>query len=94
VSPGLHLAHAALGVVPDHRAALWNITGGAAVLVEAGGRITDLLGRPFFPLDTAAYRGEPMPFVGGNPSSHAAAVVTGRAALEAPAWCRRRAAGP
>jgi myo-inositol-1(or 4)-monophosphatase len=76
-SVALHLAYAALGaidVVLDHRAALWDLAGGACVLQEAGGVVTDPRGGPLFPFDLAAYRGAPVPFLAGNPLAHAAAV--------------------
>jgi myo-inositol-1(or 4)-monophosphatase len=73
-SVALHLAYAALGaidVVLDHRASLWDLAGGAAILLEAGGVITEPGGRPLFPLDRARYRSGPMPFLAGNPVAHA-----------------------
>jgi myo-inositol-1(or 4)-monophosphatase len=76
-SVALHLAYAALGaidVVLDHQAALWDLAGGACVLREAGGVITDPLGGALFPFDLAAYRGGPVAFLAGNPAAHAAAV--------------------
>jgi myo-inositol-1(or 4)-monophosphatase len=83
-SVALHLAYAALGaidVVLDHRAALWDLAGGACVLLEAGGVVTDPRGDPLFPFDLAAYRGGPVPFVAGNPTAHAAAVSACRSRL-------------
>lgn len=73
-SVALHLAYAALGavdVVLDHRASLWDLAGGAAVLLEAGGVVTEPCGRPLFPVDRARYRGGPLPFLAGNPVAHA-----------------------
>ena len=86
------MSEGAIDVVLDHKAALWDVAGGAAVLLEAGGRITDLRGQPLFPVDAGGYRGEPLPFVPGNPSSHAAAVAACRGALEASAGPRERGA--
>jgi myo-inositol-1(or 4)-monophosphatase len=86
-SVALQLAYAALGaldLVIDHRAALWDVAGGAAVLLEAGGAITDPRGAPLFPVDPSAYRGAPVPFVAGNPSAHAQALAAARAVLGAP----------
>jgi myo-inositol-1(or 4)-monophosphatase len=85
-SVALHLAYAALGaldVVLDHKAALWDVAAGAAILLEAGGVVTDPRGRPLFPPDPAAYRGAPMPFLAGNPSAHAEALADCRAVLDA-----------
>lgn len=81
-SVALHLAYAAFGaidLVVDHRAALWDIAGGAAALLEAGGALTTPAGTPIFPVDLAAYRGEAIPFVGGNPGAHDEAVRACRA---------------
>lgn len=75
-SVALHLAYAALGaidVVLDHRAALWDLAGGACVLQEAGGIVTDPRGGALFPYDLPAYRGGPIPFLAGNPVAHAEA---------------------
>jgi myo-inositol-1(or 4)-monophosphatase len=85
-SVALHLAYAALGaldVVLDHKATLWDVAAGAAILLEAGGVMTDLDGRPLFPPGAAAYRGSPVPFLAGNPAAHAAALVDCHAALRA-----------
>jgi myo-inositol-1(or 4)-monophosphatase len=86
-SVALHLAYAAIGaldVVLDHKATLWDVAAGAAVLLEAGGAITDPGGQPLFPPGAAAYGGAPMPFLAGNPSAHAEALSECRAVLEAP----------
>lgn len=85
-SVALHLAYAALGaldLVFDHKATLWDIAGGAAVVLEAGGCVTDPGGRPLFPAGAAAYRGAPMPFLAGNRAAHAEAVSACRAVLGA-----------
>jgi myo-inositol-1(or 4)-monophosphatase len=81
-SVALHLAFAALGaidLVQDHKARLWDLAAGAAVLLEAGGCITTPAGRPLFPFDVTAYRGSPVPFLAGNPLAHAAATDSCRA---------------
>jgi myo-inositol-1(or 4)-monophosphatase len=80
-SVALHLAYAALGaidVVLDHRAALWDLAGGACVLQEAGGVMTDPRGGSLFPFELAAYRGGSVPFLAGNPVAHATAVAACR----------------
>jgi myo-inositol-1(or 4)-monophosphatase len=85
-SVALQLGYAALGaldVIVDHKAALWDIAAGAAVLLEAGGLITDPLGRTLFPFDVVAYRGEAVPFVAGNPVAHDEALSACRALLGA-----------
>jgi len=85
-SVALHLAYAAMGaldVLLDHKASLWDIAAGAVVLLEAGGAITDPLGRPLFPVDPSLYRGEPVPFVAGNAMAHTEAVARCRVLLGA-----------
>jgi myo-inositol-1(or 4)-monophosphatase len=72
-STALHLCYVALGALAfahDHHASLWDIAGAAAVLVEAGGAITDPGGRPLFPVAAAQWAGEPFAFVAGNPTAH------------------------
>ncbi len=84
-SVALHLAFAALGAIDlvlDHKAALWDLAAGAAILLEAGGRITEPSGASLFPLKLAAYRGEPVPFLAGNPLAHGTAGLACRALLE------------
>jgi len=84
-SVALHLAYAAIGaldVVLDHKATLWDLAAGAAVLLEAGGSITDPCGRPLFPPAAAAYGGAPMPFLAGNRAAHAEALADCRAVLD------------
>jgi myo-inositol-1(or 4)-monophosphatase len=84
-SVALHLAYAALGAIDlvlDHQARLWDVAAGAAILLEAGGRITDPHGRPRFPPAGVAHRGAPMPFLAGNPAAHAEALAECRAVLE------------
>lgn len=81
-SVALHLAFAALGAVDlvlDHKATLWDLAAGAAVLLEAGGCITTPAGRPLFPFYVAGYRGALVPFLAGNPLAHAAAAASCRA---------------
>jgi myo-inositol-1(or 4)-monophosphatase len=77
-SVALHLAYAALGavdVVLDHRAKLWDLAGGAAVLLEAGGIITAPGGGPLFPLATSAWSDGALPFLAANPVAHAEVVT-------------------
>jgi len=96
-SVALHLAYAALGAIElilDHKAALWDIAGGAAILLEAGGHVTDPLGRAIFPVDTARYEGAPIPFLAGNPSSHDLAVTACRRALWPRPTVDRASPGP
>jgi myo-inositol-1(or 4)-monophosphatase len=84
-SVALHLAFAAVGaldLVLDHKATLWDIAGGAAILLEAGGRLTDPRGRPLFPPASAAYRGASMPFLAGNRAAYAEALSACRGVLD------------
>ena len=76
-STALHLCYVALGAIAfvhDHDAAIWDIAGAAAVLLEAGGAITDPQGRPLFPLDASHWQGSAFTFVAGNPEAHRQAV--------------------
>lgn len=86
-SVALHLAYAAIGavdVVLDHKATVWDLAAGAALLLEAGGTITDPRGQPIFPPDRAAYGGAPMPFLAGNATAHAEALTDCLAVLQGP----------
>jgi myo-inositol-1(or 4)-monophosphatase len=77
-SVALQLVYAALGgldVILDDRAALWDVVAGAAILQEAGGRITALDGTPLFPFDLAGYGGGTVPFVAGNAAAHRGALA-------------------
>ena len=49
----------------------------------AAGAITDPRGRPLFPPAAEAYRGAPMPLLGGNPTAHAQALADCRPVLDA-----------
>lgn len=72
-STALHLCYVALGAlafVHDHHAAVWDVAGGAAVLLEAGGVLTAVDGRPLFPLGPAHAAGRPFAFLAGNPTAH------------------------
>jgi myo-inositol-1(or 4)-monophosphatase len=76
-STALHLCYVALGAIAfvhDDDAAIWDIAGAAAVLLEAGGAITDPQGRALFPLDASHWQGTAFTFVAGNPEAHRQAV--------------------
>ena len=49
---------------------LWDAAAPAAVVLEAGGVMTDLLGRPIFPFDLARYQGAKVPFLAAGPAAH------------------------
>jgi myo-inositol-1(or 4)-monophosphatase len=92
-SVALHLGYAALGaidLVVDDRATLWDIAAGAAILLEAGGRLTALDGAPLFPVDLGRVHDDPMPFVAGNGDAHREALLTLRARARAGRGCRVR----
>jgi myo-inositol-1(or 4)-monophosphatase len=81
-SVALHLGYAAIGaldLVVDHKAMVWDVAAGAVILPEAGGVITGPGGEALFPATAGAYRGEPLPFLAGTPSAHAAALAGCRA---------------
>lgn len=85
-SVALQLAYVALGaidLVVDDRAALWDVVAGAAIVLEAGGRITDLTGASLFPFDPARADAPAVPFVAGSVDAHAKALADLRAGIEA-----------
>ncbi len=64
---GTGIAHAAITV----NGKLWDCAAAAAVVLEAGGRITDLSGCDVFPFDLAGYAGAKVPFLAAAPSAAA-----------------------
>lgn len=50
---------------------LWDAAAPAAIVLEAGGVITDLKGNPVFPFDLARYQGAKVPFLAAGPAAHA-----------------------
>ncbi len=50
---------------------LWDVVAPAAIVLEAGGVITDLQGKPVFPFDLRNYSGAKVPFLAGGPAAHA-----------------------
>jgi myo-inositol-1(or 4)-monophosphatase len=50
---------------------LWDVTAPAAIVLEAGGVVTDLSGRAIFPFDLKGYVGAKVPFVAAGPAAHA-----------------------
>ena len=51
---------------------LWDVAAAAALVLEAGGIMTDLRGNPIFPFDLAHYEGAKVPFLAAGPRAHAA----------------------
>jgi myo-inositol-1(or 4)-monophosphatase len=66
VQVGAGVAHGALTV----NGKLWDIAAPAAVVLEAGGMITDLQGRAIFPFNLANYQGAKVPYLAGGPAAH------------------------
>jgi myo-inositol-1(or 4)-monophosphatase len=49
---------------------IWDVVAPAAVLLGAGGKISDLAGKPIFPFDLNGYTGAKVPFLAGAPAAH------------------------
>ncbi|MFT3785984.1 MAG: inositol monophosphatase [Tepidisphaeraceae bacterium] len=49
---------------------LWDIAAAAAIVLEAGGTITDLSGNTLFPFDLRNYAGQKIPYLAGTHDSH------------------------
>jgi fructose-1,6-bisphosphatase/inositol monophosphatase family enzyme len=49
---------------------LWDAAAPAAIVLEAGGVMTDLKGRPIFPFDLNRYQGAKVPFLAAGPAAH------------------------
>ena len=52
------------------RSKIWDVAAAAALVLEAGGRVTDLAGRPLFPADLAAESGASTPMLASNGLAH------------------------
>jgi fructose-1,6-bisphosphatase/inositol monophosphatase family enzyme len=50
---------------------LWDIVAPAAVVLQAGGTITDPSGKPVFPFDLRNYSGAKVPYLAAAPSAQA-----------------------
>ncbi len=50
---------------------LWDVAAPAAIVLAAGGTITDLAGRDIFPFDLHGYVGAKVPFLAAGPAAHA-----------------------
>ena len=69
----LHLASVAAGVIDGAVSVdckLWDIAAGALLIEEAGGVITDLGGRPLWPIDLEGYDNRDLPAVAGHRTLH------------------------
>ena len=49
---------------------LWDCAAPAALVLEAGGTLTDLQGRSIFPFDLTNYSGAQVPFLAAGPRAH------------------------
>jgi myo-inositol-1(or 4)-monophosphatase len=49
---------------------LWDVAAPAAIVLEAGGVITDLSGKAIFPFDLRQYVGAKVPFLAAGPGAH------------------------
>jgi myo-inositol-1(or 4)-monophosphatase len=50
---------------------LWDAAAATAIVLEAGGIVTDFAGRPRFPMDLHNYHGAKVPFLAAAPAAHA-----------------------
>jgi fructose-1,6-bisphosphatase/inositol monophosphatase family enzyme len=48
---------------------LWDVAAPAAIVLEAGGKLTDLRGRDIFPFDLRGYVGAKVPFLAAGPAA-------------------------
>lgn len=71
VQVGSGVAHGALTM----HGKLWDLAAAAAIVLESGGRVTDLAGRDIFPFATAGYAGAKVPFLAAAPQAHARLVA-------------------
>jgi myo-inositol-1(or 4)-monophosphatase len=61
------IAHGAVTV----NGKLWDAVAPAAIVLESGGIITDLAGKPIFPFDLRNYQGAKVPFIAAGKTAHA-----------------------
>ena len=67
VQVGAGVAHGAVTV----NGKLWDVAAPAAIVLEAGGVLTDFAGKPVFPFNLRNYTGAKVPFLAAAPSAHA-----------------------
>jgi myo-inositol-1(or 4)-monophosphatase len=73
-SAALEAVHVASGVAHGAftvNGKLWDAAAPAAIVLEAGGIMTDLSGGPIFPFNLAKYVGAKVPFLAAAPGAHA-----------------------
>jgi len=69
-STALHLALLATGgidAVYCRKSKLWDLAAGMLIAAQTGAELLSLEGKPYFPMDLAAYANEPMPFLAARP---------------------------
>jgi myo-inositol-1(or 4)-monophosphatase len=66
VSVAAGVAHGAVTV----NGKLWDVVAPAAIVLEAGGTLTDLKGKSIFPFDLTGYSGGKVPFLAAGPAAH------------------------
>ncbi|MBV8781879.1 MAG: inositol monophosphatase [Phycisphaerae bacterium] len=49
---------------------IWDAVAPSAIVLEAGGIVTDLSGKPLFPFDLNGYIGQKVPFLAAGPRAH------------------------
>jgi myo-inositol-1(or 4)-monophosphatase len=73
-SAALEAAQVAAGVAHGSvtvNGKLWDVAAPAAIVIEAGGILTDLHGAPVFPFNLSKYSGAKVPFLAAGPKAHA-----------------------
>jgi myo-inositol-1(or 4)-monophosphatase len=66
VQVGAGTAHGAITI----HGKLWDLAAAAAIVLEAGGVVSDLAGTPVFPMDLSGYGGAKVPFLAAAPDAH------------------------
>jgi myo-inositol-1(or 4)-monophosphatase len=72
-STALHMALVASGALNaafGHQNKIWDVAAGTLLVIEAGGRVTDLSGQELCPFDLDADPGNDIPFLTGTPILH------------------------
>jgi myo-inositol-1(or 4)-monophosphatase len=64
---GAGVAHASVTI----HGKLWDVAAPAAIVLEAGGVVTDLSGKAIFPFNLRNYSGAKVPFISAAPTAHA-----------------------
>jgi myo-inositol-1(or 4)-monophosphatase len=67
IQVGAGVAHGAVTI----KGKLWDVTAPAAIVLEAGGVLTNFAGQPVFPFNLRNYTGAKVPFLAAAPAAHA-----------------------